>query len=83
MVMAVEIVNFLAVLDQTSFSDIVMNFTALVIISEFDYTFFGSFKDAELKSAISDEGYADLLMVRRTSSPNARSHSNQNLMTID
>ena len=60
-----------------------MNFTALVIISEFDDYFFGSFKDAELKSVITDEGYQELLMIRRTSSPEATSRSNQNLMTID
>mmetsp|Transcript_21678 Transcript_21678/g.29053 ORF Transcript_21678/g.29053 Transcript_21678/m.29053 type:complete len:251 (-) Transcript_21678:53-805(-) len=83
MVMAVEFVNFLAVLDQSSFSDIVMNFTALVIISEFDDYFFGAFKDEDLKAAITDGGYEQLLMVRRTSSRDARATLNQNLMTID
>lgn len=49
MVVGVEFVNFLAVLDQSTFSDIVMNFTALVIISEFDDFFFTTHKDTDLK----------------------------------
>ena len=44
MVVGVEMVNFLAVLDQSNFADIVMNFTALVIISEFDDFFFNTFR---------------------------------------
>ena len=40
MSVGVEFVNFLAVLDQTTFADMVMNFTALVIISEFDDFFY-------------------------------------------
>ena len=83
MVIAVEFVNFLTVLVQTSFSDIVMNFTALIIISEFNVHFFGAFKDENLKAAISDGGYSELLMVRRTTSPNANGVSNQDLMTAD
>ncbi len=52
MVVGVEFVNFLAVLDQSTFADIVMNFTALVIISEFDDFFFDAFKDDDLKAAM-------------------------------
>ena len=83
MVVGVEIVNFLAVLDQTSFSEIVMNFTALVIISEFDDFFFNAYKDEDLKDAITNDGdvYKELLMIRRTSSIDAKPHSNQNIMT--
>jgi len=76
MVVGVEFVNFLAVLDQTTFSDIVMNFTALVIISEFDDFFFNAFKDDELKACIESEHYEQLLMVRRTSSTDAKGASN-------
>lgn len=83
MVVGVEIVNFLAVLDQDTFSDIVMNFTALVIISEFDDFFYSTYDDSELKSVISDSDYANLLMIRRTSSVDATVESNQNLMTVD
>ena len=52
MVVGVELVNFLAVLDQTTFMDIVMNFTALVIISEFDEFFFQAYRDDDLKDVI-------------------------------
>lgn len=83
MVVGVEIVNFLAVLDQDTFSDIVMNFTALVIISEFDDFFYSTYDDSELKSVISDPDYANLLIIRRTSSVDATVESNQNLMTVD
>lgn len=70
MVVGVEMVNFLAVLDQTTFADMVMNFTALVIISEFDDFFFYAYRDADLKDAIlnKDDAYSNLLMIRRTSS---------------
>ena len=85
MVIGVEIVNFLAVLDQSTFSDIVMNFTALVIISEFDDFFYSTFDDSDLKNVCSntDSAYQNLLIIRRTSSSDANVESNQNLMTID
>lgn len=49
-----------------------MSFTALVIISEFDDYFFSAFKDESLKAAISDSEYEELLMIRRTSSRDAK-----------
>lgn len=49
----------------------VMNFTALVIISEFDDFLFSSSNDSYLKSVITDDSYSELIMVRRTSSPDA------------
>ena len=74
MVVGVELVNFLAVLDQSTFSDMVMNFTALVIISEFDDFFFSAYKDSDLKDVILNkaDAYSEILMIRRTSSRDAK-----------
>ena len=85
MVVGVELVNFLAVLDQSTFSDMVMNFTALVIISEFDDFFFSAYKDSDLKDVILNkaDAYSEILMIRRTSSRDAKLKLNQNLMAVD
>ena len=83
MVVGVEIVNILVLFALDSFSEIVTNFTALVIISEFDDFFFEASLDDETKAVVSGdkEAYAEMIMVRMTTSSDAKANTNQNLVT--
>lgn len=77
--------NILVLFALDSFSEIVTNFTALVIISEFDDFFFEASLDDETKAVVvsgnKGNSYAEMIMVRVTSSQDAKAKMNQNLVT--
>ena len=50
MIFIVEIVNFISILTSTSMQDIVQDFMALAVISEFDDLFYGALGDDENKT---------------------------------
>jgi hypothetical protein len=67
----IEFVNFLAILTSFTVLDVVMNFLALVVISEFDDFFYCSLRDEPLKELLIDPCFSELLMIERTSSRRA------------
>jgi hypothetical protein len=67
----IEFVNFLAILTSFTVLDVVMNFLALVVISEFDDFFYCSLRDEPLKELLIDPCFCELLMIERTSSRRA------------
>ena len=70
-VLLVEIVNFVALITNTTVLDIVMNFLALVIIAEFDDYFFNAVTNSELVDVINDSVYDKFLIVQTTTSSDA------------
>ena len=67
-VVAVELVNFVALITNTTVLDIVMNFLALVVIADFDDFFFSAVKDSELLDVITEDSYANFLIYQTTTS---------------
>lgn len=70
-IMLIEFVNFLAILTSFTVLDVVMNFLALVVISEFDDFFYCSLRDEPLKELLIDPCFCNLLVIERTSSRRA------------
>lgn len=69
MIMVVETVNFLAILNAVTVLDIVMNFMALAVISEFDDTFYEALGDEDYgKKLLKDETFEGLLEITKTTS---------------
>ena len=63
-VMFVEIVNIVVILTSDAVLDIVMNFMALVVISDFGSFFYVAFSTKnEWKEIITSDTYADMLMI--------------------
>ena len=57
MIIVVETVNILAILASTSTIEVVLNFMALAVISEFDDTFYDALGTDEGKVFLSHEGF--------------------------
>lgn len=69
MVIAVEIVNYVALITNLSHLDIVMNFLALVVIADFDNFFYQALFDNTYKDVINDkETFGEFLFLQTTTS---------------
>jgi len=69
MVLAVEAVNYIALLTNLTHLDIVMNFLALAVIADFDDFFYAALFDTEYKRVITNpETYAKFLTMQTTTS---------------
>ena len=83
-VIIVELVNFIALLTNTSIIDVIMNFLALVVIAEFDEYFYSAISRSELVDIVKgDEPYGDFLIHQRTTSIDARFYETQAGQTIN
>lgn len=71
MTIAVETVNVLVILQSNTTQDIVFNFIAVAIISDFDNFVFSSLSHEKLKELVMDETAAELMPVDFTSSKKA------------
>ena len=71
-IMCVEIVNISVILIQHSIIEIVMNFMAIVVISQFGNFFYLAFVEQEWKEIITAKKYEKLLIVQTTTSWIAR-----------
>ena len=72
MVVFVESINFLALLTNHEVIDIVMDFLALVVISEFDDFFFYAINNEDVTKVIENKEYRELCVIQTTSSVYAR-----------
>jgi hypothetical protein len=73
MIVIVETVNFLAILNAATVLDIVMNFMALAIISEFDDTFYSALGEVdEGKKVLKKARFESLRLITRTTSQKAQ-----------
>lgn len=72
MILVVESVNFLALLSANTVLDVVMNFMALTIISEFDDTFYNSLGGDKGKEVLEEDCYESIFKITRTTSQDAR-----------
>jgi hypothetical protein len=79
----VESVNFLAILTSFTVLDIVMNFLALVVISEFDDFFYEALRNEPLQDLITDPAFEELLMIERTTSRRAKADIPEHELTPD
>jgi hypothetical protein len=71
--MTVEAVNTVVIVMSNDPLDIVMNFMALVVISEFGSYFYDAYQsNASWKDVITDEPYANMLVIQTTTSYQAR-----------
>jgi hypothetical protein len=78
-----EIVNVIVILTSTNYLDVVMNFLALAVISEFDDAFYQALGASEKKWIIEqNDEYEDLYKITRTSSHSAR-FNKKNLLVDD
>jgi hypothetical protein len=69
-IFAIETVNFIMILTTPTYLDVVMNFMALQIISEFDDKFYSALGPSPTKEIVENpENYEDLYKITRTSSP--------------
>jgi hypothetical protein len=57
MIITVECVNFIAILTSTTVNDVIMNFMALAVISEFDNFFYGALGNDPNKEVLTDPAY--------------------------
>lgn len=72
MIIVVESVNILAILASTSAIEVVLNFMALAVVSEFDDTFFDALgRSDEGKCMIEHEAFNALFEITRTTSKDA------------
>ena len=71
-IMYVEIVNITVILIQHSIIEIVMNFMAIVVISQFGNFFYLAFTEREWKEVITEKKYEKLLIIQTTTSYVAR-----------
>lgn len=68
----VETVNMLVILQSTTTQDIVFNFIAVAIISDFDNFVFNSLRNEPLKELVSEENGAELMQISFTTSSKAK-----------
>ena len=81
-VMFNEICNILVILYSTEPMAVVMNFLALVVISDFDDFFYRGLRYETWKDFLTDsDTYGELLMIERTSSHRAASEIEENRLT--
>ena len=73
MIITVESVNFVSILTSSTILEVIMNFMALAIISEFDDFFYGALGNDPNKEIITDPAYEALFTIRRTTSRFSRS----------
>lgn len=69
-IVCVEVVNFIAIMSSQEITSVVMNFLALVVISEFD-DFFYQALNSEDNIYLSEPGFADIFKIERTTSRRA------------
>ena len=81
-VVVVEIVNIVVILTNDAVLDIVMNFMALVVISDFGQFFYSAFKHDTWKSIINSEAYEDMLKIQTTTSFFARHKIKENRIEL-
>lgn len=68
-IFVIEIVNFIVIMSSTTYLDVVMNFMALYVISEFDDVFYNAISNIDRKALItSPDDFEDLYKITRTSS---------------
>lgn len=67
-IIGIEVVNFFIILTSATFLEVVMNFMALAIISEFDNAFYDSLGDDENKKLVEDPSFEHLYEITRTTS---------------
>ena len=60
---AVELCNFFVILTNNEIIEIVMNFMALVVISEFGQYFYNAYTEKEWKEVITNAKYDTFLMI--------------------
>jgi len=83
-VMLNEFVNILTILYSTNIMSVVMNFLALVVISDFDDMFYGALRNESWKEFLSDsDTYGELLMIERTSSHRAAHDHEEHILDDD
>ena len=82
-IVLIEFVNFLAILTSFTTLDVVLNFLALCVISDFDDFFYGSLRDEPLKELLNDPCYEELLMIERTTSQRAAFDAIDHKLTKD
>ena len=70
---SVESVSMFIILQSTTTQDIVFNFIAVAIISDFDNFVFNSLRNEKLKDLVKEETSENLLLISFTSSPKAKS----------
>jgi hypothetical protein len=70
-IVCVEIVNFIAIMSSQTVVNVVMNFLALVVISEFDDFFYQALGDDDCKIFLQDPSFADIVKIERTTSSRA------------
>ena len=64
----IEVVNFFVILTSSTFLEVVMNFMALAIISDFDNAFYDSLGEDENKAIVEDPSFEHLYEITRTTS---------------
>ena len=75
MTIAVETVNMLVILQSDTTQDVVFNFIAVAIISDFDNFVFNSLRNEPLKQLVDEDTSERFMPVSFTSSPKARPFS--------
>ena len=78
-IFVIEIVNFIVILQASTYLEIVMNFMALAIIAEFDNAFFSALGSDNMKYILDDPAFKDLYTIKRTTSKYA-SRNKQNIL---
>ena len=74
----VELCNFVVIVTSIEIIDIVMNFMALVVISEFGTFFYNAYTEKEWKAVLTDKKYENLLMIQTTTSFQSRAQVSGN-----
>ena len=69
-IVSVELINFIAIMSSQSITNVVMNFLALVVISEFDDYFYQAL-NSEDSIYFTDPAFADVVKIERTTSRRA------------
>ena len=64
----VEICNYVVILSNVDIIEIVMNFMALVVISEFGTYFYNAYTEQEWKDVITDPKYENFFIIQTTTS---------------
>lgn len=83
MIITVECVNFIAILTSFSVLSVVMNFMALVVISEFDDFFYSALGNDPNKEVLTDPAFEHLFMIQRTTSRFCRNPIKTHLLKDD
>ena len=65
-IMSVEVANMIVILIQHSIIEIVMNFMAIVVISQFGNFFYMTSADNKWKDIITDKKYKQMLIIQTT-----------------